>query len=175
MPLAEGVQPRSYRPDVAARTTTYTYDPLYRLTAADYSTGEFFHYTIDAVGNRLTQVTEAETNTYTYNIANRLTSVDGVSDPKPPGQPQLQSRSRLGRAAHEYRQSNSSTRGGADDLPLRWTRVFYVGPSPLAEGAGRSNLYAELLHELISDLHHASLSGILDAPPEGAVPNVYRH
>ena len=78
IPFAEGVQPRSYRPDVAARTTTCTYDPLYRLTAADYSTGEFFHYIYDAVGNRLTQVTEAETNTYTYDIANRLTSVDGV-------------------------------------------------------------------------------------------------
>jgi len=27
------------------------YDPLYRLTAADYSSGEFFHYASDAVGN----------------------------------------------------------------------------------------------------------------------------
>lgn len=60
-------------------TIDYTYDPLYRLTAADYSTGEFFHYTYDAVGNRLTQETEAGTNTYTYDIANRLTSVDGVA------------------------------------------------------------------------------------------------
>jgi RHS repeat-associated protein len=59
-------------------TIDYTYDPLYRLTAADYSTGEFFHYTYDAVGNRLTQETGAGTNTYTYDIANRLTSTDGV-------------------------------------------------------------------------------------------------
>ncbi len=60
-------------------TIDYTYDPLYRLTAADYSTGEYFHYTYDAVGNRLTQETGAGTNTYTYDIANRLTSVDGVA------------------------------------------------------------------------------------------------
>jgi RHS repeat-associated protein len=60
-------------------TIDYTYDPLYRLTAADYSTGEFFHYTYDAVGNRLTQETEAGTSAYTYDIANRLTSVDGVT------------------------------------------------------------------------------------------------
>ena len=56
----------------------YTYDPLQRLTAADYSTGEAFHYTYDVVGNRLTQDTLAGTNLYTYDIANRLTSVDGV-------------------------------------------------------------------------------------------------
>ncbi len=59
-------------------TIDYTYDPLYRLTAADYSTGEFFHYTYDAVGNRLTQGTEVGTNSYTYDIANRLISLDGV-------------------------------------------------------------------------------------------------
>jgi hypothetical protein len=28
----------------------YTYDPLYRLTAADYSTGQYYHYAYDAVG-----------------------------------------------------------------------------------------------------------------------------
>ena len=59
-------------------TISYTYDPLYRLTAADYDNGTYFHYTYDAVGNRLTQVTEDATNTYTYDTANRLTSVDGV-------------------------------------------------------------------------------------------------
>jgi len=56
----------------------YAYDPLYRLTAADYSTGELFHYTYDAVGNRLTQETLAGTNEYAYDIANRLAEVDGV-------------------------------------------------------------------------------------------------
>lgn len=41
----------------------YEYDALYRLTAADYthvgtgSTGEYFHYQYDAVGNRLAQET----------------------------------------------------------------------------------------------------------------------
>lgn len=62
-------------------TIDYTYDSLYRLTAADYDDedGTFFHYTYDAVGNRLTQDTLAGTNTYAYDIANRLTNVDGVS------------------------------------------------------------------------------------------------
>jgi len=60
-------------------TIDYAYDPLYRLTAADYSTGEFFHYTYDAVGNRLTQETHEGSNVYAYDIANRLIEVDGVS------------------------------------------------------------------------------------------------
>jgi PKD repeat protein len=34
------------------RVITYTYDHLYRLTDADYSTGESFEYGYDAVGNR---------------------------------------------------------------------------------------------------------------------------
>lgn len=31
-------------------TIEYTYDPLYRLTAADYDDGTFFNYTYGAVG-----------------------------------------------------------------------------------------------------------------------------
>jgi hypothetical protein len=54
---------------------TYTYDPLYRLTAVDYSTGPYFHYTYDGLGNRLTQATITNTTVYTYDIANRLTNV----------------------------------------------------------------------------------------------------
>ena len=60
-------------------TITYTYDPLYRLTAADYSDGTYFHYTYDAAGNRLTQVTGVGTDTYVYDDANCLISVDGIS------------------------------------------------------------------------------------------------
>jgi len=37
------------------RTITYTYDSLYRLTTAVCNTGEYFHYTYDDVGNRLTE------------------------------------------------------------------------------------------------------------------------
>ena len=58
---------------------TYDYDPLYRLTDATYSSGPFFRYTYDAVGNRLTEVTQAGTTNYGYDIANRLTSVGGVT------------------------------------------------------------------------------------------------
>ncbi len=59
-------------------TIDYTYDPLYLLTAADYDTGEFFHFTYDVVGNRMTPETHEETNNYIYDIANRLSEVDGV-------------------------------------------------------------------------------------------------
>jgi RHS repeat-associated protein len=59
-------------------TIDYEYDPLYRLTAADYSSDEYFQYTYDAVGNRLTQETHLGTNTYTYDIANHVIEVDGV-------------------------------------------------------------------------------------------------
>ncbi len=60
------------------RTINYTYDALYRLTAADYSSGEFFHYAYDAVGNRLSQTMQAGTENYTYDAADRLTSLDGT-------------------------------------------------------------------------------------------------
>jgi len=54
------------------QTIAYTYDPLNRLTAADYDTGEYYHYTFDAVGNRLSEQTEWDENTYVYDDANRL-------------------------------------------------------------------------------------------------------
>lgn len=61
----------------------YDYDPLYRLTAADYSTGDYFHYTYDYVGNRLTQAKSVNgvqsSDTYLYNVANQLASVNGVN------------------------------------------------------------------------------------------------
>jgi YD repeat-containing protein len=37
----------------ATRAITYTYDPLNRLTATDYSTGESYAYQYDAIGNPL--------------------------------------------------------------------------------------------------------------------------
>jgi len=60
-------------------TITYTYDSLYRLTNATYSTGDVFTYTYDAVGNRLTQTTITATTVYTYDIANRLINVGGAA------------------------------------------------------------------------------------------------
>jgi YD repeat-containing protein len=57
------------------RVITYAYDPLNRLTGADYSTGESFAYQYDAVGNRtaMTETTaldETTVTTYTYDTAN---------------------------------------------------------------------------------------------------------
>jgi RHS repeat-associated protein len=68
---------------VVTQTIDYTYDPLYRLTSADYSGGDSYSYTYDAVGNRLSQddiVGGLPTSlAYTYDIANRLTAVGSVS------------------------------------------------------------------------------------------------
>ncbi len=61
----------------------FAYDPLYRLTEANYSTGDYCHYSYDAVGNRLSQETLIGsvplTTNYVYDAANRLTSVDSVT------------------------------------------------------------------------------------------------
>jgi YD repeat-containing protein len=77
------------------RVITYTYDPLYRLVKADYSTGELFEYAYDSVGNRTrytettpalararsagASVTATNVTTYAYDAANRLTNVGGVA------------------------------------------------------------------------------------------------
>ena len=59
-------------------TIAYVYDPLNRLTEANYSDGRFYHYTYDKVGNRLSVTDQYSTISYTYDAANRLTSLDGV-------------------------------------------------------------------------------------------------
>jgi YD repeat-containing protein len=58
---------------------SYTYDPLNRLTAADYDGGMYFHYTYDAVGNRLVEATNVLTNTYSYDDANRMIYFNSVN------------------------------------------------------------------------------------------------
>jgi len=61
-------------------TIDYTYDPLNRLTAADYSDETFFHYQYDAVGNRL-QLDSSQDGlvAYQYDAANHLIEAGGVS------------------------------------------------------------------------------------------------
>jgi len=70
-------------PEALNQTIDYTLDPLYRLTAANYSTGDYFHYTYDYVGNRLTQAKSVNgvqsSDMYVYNVANQLSSVNGVN------------------------------------------------------------------------------------------------
>jgi len=64
-------------------TSSAGVEPLYRLTAADYSTGDYYHYTYDAVGNRLEQTSMVSGLSsmvdYDYDDANRLTSAGGVT------------------------------------------------------------------------------------------------
>ena len=58
---------------------TYTYDPLYRLASASYSSGQVYTYTYDEVGNRTAMTDATGVRTYTYDAASRLTSVGGVA------------------------------------------------------------------------------------------------
>ena len=64
-------------------TISYVYDPLHRLTEANYSNGNYYHYIYDAVGNRKSETAYVNgvltTTTYNYDHANRLTDVDGVT------------------------------------------------------------------------------------------------
>jgi len=60
-------------------TIAYTYNGLSRLTAGDYSNGDYYHYSYDAVGNRLNQTTKAQTTNYTYDSANRLASANELA------------------------------------------------------------------------------------------------
>ncbi len=59
----------------------YQYDPLYRLTNANYSgvLSDTFAYSYDSVDNRLTQNNNGVVTNYGYDNANRLTSVNGVT------------------------------------------------------------------------------------------------
>jgi RHS repeat-associated protein len=69
-----GVNLRTSVTDLAGRTTTYTYDELYRLTDVVYGDGRSQQFSYDPVGNRLSQTVNGVTTTYTYDIDDRLTS-----------------------------------------------------------------------------------------------------
>ena len=57
------------------RVIDYSYDQLYRLTQADYTSGENYQYAYDSVGNRLEQIINGDATSYTYDPANRLQQV----------------------------------------------------------------------------------------------------
>ncbi len=63
-------------------TIDYVYDPLYRLTEANYSTGDYYHYTYDSVGNRLTYNSLvgdiSSTTVYTYRDNNIVDTADNI-------------------------------------------------------------------------------------------------
>ena len=64
-----------------ALTINYEYDPLYRLTSADYSTGDDYQYTYDEVGNRLTESNQLAVSSYQYTgLGDRIRqTVNGVA------------------------------------------------------------------------------------------------
>jgi YD repeat-containing protein len=58
---------------LSRRTIVYTYDGLYRLTGAGYSSGEQFQYAYDAAGNMTaltTTLTSTVVTTKSYDAAN---------------------------------------------------------------------------------------------------------
>lgn len=63
-------------------TIDYGYDPLGRLTSADYSDDTSYAYTYDAVGNRMTQVISGISTTYGYDDANPLKGAGGSAHPE---------------------------------------------------------------------------------------------
>ncbi len=73
----------NYLIDLSQTFIDYIYDPLYRLEQANYSNNDYYHYTYDAVGNRLQQITMvgglSSTVNYVPDDANRLASVNGVN------------------------------------------------------------------------------------------------
>jgi YD repeat-containing protein len=77
-PLAQPVTP-THRVITCTCPSTLlrTGDSLYRLITATYSSGEYYHYTYDAVGNRQSLTTHEGVVNYQYDAANRLTSVNG--------------------------------------------------------------------------------------------------
>jgi len=64
-------------------TINYIYDPLSGLKEANISNGDYYHYTYDAVGNRVSQTAFLSgvslATGYVYDNANRLSSVNGVT------------------------------------------------------------------------------------------------
>ncbi len=69
-------------PPAGPITINYIYDPLNRLTNANYSTDDYYHYTYDAVGNRKTQETMLGelliNSSYDYDESNRLIYVNNL-------------------------------------------------------------------------------------------------
>ena len=64
------------------RVIEYEYDGLYRLVEADYSSGEYFAYAYDSVGNRTAYtatLTQTTVITYQYDAADRLVNAGGVA------------------------------------------------------------------------------------------------
>ena len=78
----------------SATGTTYSYDGLYRLTAATYPNGDVQSYTYDPMGNRLAKVQNGVTTTYTYDNAGQMTAA--------------------GAAAYTYDNDGNTTAGGAN-------------------------------------------------------------
>ncbi|HOU15338.1 MAG TPA: RHS repeat-associated core domain-containing protein [Anaerolineae bacterium] len=98
-------------------TSTYTYDPLRRLTRDEDSRGVWTDYTFDRVGNRLTLVTnddslsprpfDAKTLVYTYNDINQLLTIVGDTHP---GDPSAKRFDNVAQAIHAFQHEVAALR-----------------------------------------------------------------
>ncbi len=126
------------------RVITYTYDYLYRLTGANYSTGESFAYAYDPVGNRTAQtrtLTSTTVISYVYDAANRLTSVNGVGytwDNNPLRYAAGTSRQLNKRWSTHLRLRRRQPADGRERLAGEQLRLRRPGQSRLAALAGRT-------------------------------------
>jgi YD repeat-containing protein len=84
-PVGEGRSSPLFQGGVVTTTISYSYDPLHRLVAADYSSGESHIYTYDPVGNVTaydrTLGGNLVTTTYTYDAANQLLTAQASNEP----------------------------------------------------------------------------------------------
>lgn len=77
--LLDSVGNRLQVTSAAGGTTTYAYDPLYRLTSWAAPSGQPTQYAYDPVGNRLSMVSSAGTTSYAYDADDRMLSAGTTS------------------------------------------------------------------------------------------------
>jgi RHS repeat-associated protein len=157
-------------------TTTFTYDPLNRVTGATYP-GAYgnWSWTYDPVGNRATQTAPSGTTTYTYDANNRLSQAGTVTyDYDPNGNLLSTSASRTFTWDPFNRLKNASGSGGdvtytydGDGLKVRRTGpdgstvYYYDGIRPIWEADGTGALKAQLDRDIFGNLlSRREVSGI---------------
>jgi len=148
-------------------TSSFTYDPLNRLTQAVYpGTWGAWNWTYDAVGNRTQQVAPTGVTTYTYDANNRLNSAgasnytydaNGNLTAISTGQSfsynafnqMIQATGPGGTATYSYNGAGLKTqRTGPDGV----ARYYYDGIKPIWETDGAGAMTAQLDRDIFGNL-----------------------
>jgi RHS repeat-associated protein len=148
-------------------TTTFTYDPINRLTGASYP-GAYgtWSWTYDPVGNRATQTAPSGTTTYTYDANNRLSQAGTVTYDHDPNGNLIRSSTGSSFTWDPFnRLTNASGSGGdvtytynGDGLKVRRagpegpTVYYYDGIRPIWEADGTGALKAQLDRDIFGNL-----------------------